>query len=192
VPHRCVWLWRQLPDTYVYRHVVIIHTRVNVSFLPVLAIAPCSSVPTFPYRFLLLFVFVLLMFLQYWMNGSDALMPQPSTSPAACLPINYSPSPSFPPGSPVLEPQGSTQRTGTTTAAVVEYGGPFDTHYFVCTSSAISAIERVRLGCVTMDQMVILAKQHDRQFFRKGGSVRCLHVLFVGLFCRTPCITSIP
>jgi len=109
---------------------------------------------------------------------------------AACLSINQSPGPYLPAGSPVLDPQGSTTRPGTTSTVV--YGGPFGTHYIACTSIAISAIERVRLGCVTMDKMAIVAKQHGRQFFRKVGSVRFVHVVHAGLCCRTPCITYIP
>ena len=75
---------------------------------------------------------------------------------------------------------------------VIFYGGPFGTHYIACTSIAISAIERIRLGYVTMDHMAIVAKQHGRQFFRKGGVVRFVHVLHAVLCCRTPCITYIP
>jgi len=41
----------------------IIHTRVNVSLSPVLALAPCPPVLTFPYRILLCFLFVLLFLL---------------------------------------------------------------------------------------------------------------------------------
>jgi len=56
-------------DMYVYRHVFIIYTRVNVSFRPMLALRTCPlqhtathSFPTFPYCFVLLF-FLLLLFL---------------------------------------------------------------------------------------------------------------------------------
>jgi len=42
------------------RPLFIIHARVNVSLIPVLALAPSLPVPTFPYRILLLFLFDLL------------------------------------------------------------------------------------------------------------------------------------
>jgi len=153
-------------DMYVYRHVFIIHTCVHASFRPVLALRLCPSFPTFPYRFLLLFLlFLLFLFLSRTLSFTGK-------SPKLHG--------SLPSGSAVLDPEGATQRPGTTTT--VEYGGPFNTHYYARTSINIPATERVRLGCVAMHQMVILAQQHDCQFARQGGLVRlcaCIAYWFV-------------